>query len=112
MKRKKPFLFLSLTYCLFLTACDDKTLFTPPERGGANAPAPAVADSSVTLVASLPYSVLARIAEQKLPQSSPIGGDGHIACLDVPYVNPGHIGSHQECINKPYLDFRGAGTER
>jgi hypothetical protein len=73
-------------------------LFTPPERGGSNAPAPTVADSFVTLVAFVPYFVLARIAEQKVPQTFPIGGDGHIACVDVPYVDPGHIGSHQECV--------------
>jgi hypothetical protein len=111
MKWKKPFLLVSLTSCLLLTACDDSILFTPPEHGGSNAPSPTVADSLVTLVATLPYATLARIAEQKLPQSSPISGDGHIACLDVPYVNPGHVGSHQQCVDKPYLDFRGAGME-
>lgn len=112
MKRKYLFISAGLACGLFLTACDDKPLFTAPERAGSNAPAPAIADSLVTLVASLPYAVLARIAEQKLPQSSPISGDGHIACLDVPYVNPGHVGSHEQCVNKPYADFRGVGTER
>ncbi|MET4213880.1 hypothetical protein ABIB95_008733 [Bradyrhizobium sp. LA2.1] len=84
--------------CIFLAACDDKVLFTPPERGASNVPAPAVADSVVTLVASLPYSTLARMAEEKLPKSSPIGGDGHIACLGVPYVNPGHTEWGQQCL--------------
>jgi hypothetical protein len=32
--------------------------------------------------------------------------------MDVPYLNPGHVGSHQQCFNKPYVDFRGVGTER
>ncbi len=87
-------------------------MFQAPPHGGTSAPAPAVSDSIVTLVATLPYPTLVDIADQKLPQSVPLGGDGHIACLDVPFVNPGHVGSHEECINKPYLDFRGAGTER
>jgi hypothetical protein len=98
--------------CLILAACDEKTLFTPPERGASNVPAPPVADSIVTLVASLPYATLARIAEEKLPQSSPFGGDGHIACLGVPYVEPPRVGSHESCFDKPYVDFRGVGMER
>jgi hypothetical protein len=84
----------------------------PPERGGSATSAPAAADSILTLVATIPFSSLSHLADQKLPQSQAIGGDGHIGCVDVPYVNPGHVGSHEECFNKPYLDFRGAGTER
>ncbi|WP_294536616.1 DUF4403 family protein [uncultured Rhodoblastus sp.] len=112
MKQKILFVSESLICCLFLSACGDSALFTPPERGGENVREPTAADSVITLVADIPYSVLTRIAEKKLPQSMPIGGDGHIACLDIPYVNPGHVGSHEECINKPYVDFRGVGTER
>jgi hypothetical protein len=103
--------FVLLPVCFLLSACNDRTLFTPPERAASDAPAPPVADTVITLVASLPYATLAHIAEEKLPQSSPIGGDGHIACVGVPYVNPGHVGSHESCFDKPYLDFRGAGME-
>jgi len=61
--------FVAFPMCCLLSACNDKVLFTPPERRAANAPAPAVADSVVTLVASLPYATLARIAGERLPQS-------------------------------------------
>jgi hypothetical protein len=93
----KAVAFISMLCCASLAACGDTTLFKPPERGGSDAPAPAVADSVVTLVATLPYSTLVHIAEQKLPHSIAISGNGHIACLGVPFVNPGHVGSHQEC---------------
>ncbi|MVT52605.1 DUF4403 family protein [Bradyrhizobium yuanmingense] len=106
-----PF-FVLVSLCMFLAACGEKTLFTPPERGASNVPAPPVADSVVTLVASLPYATLSRIAGEKLPQSSPVGGDGHIACLGVPYVEPPRVGSHESCFDKPYVDFRGVGMER
>jgi Domain of unknown function (DUF4403) len=90
--------FVVFPMCCLLSACNDKVLFTPPERGAANAPAPAVADSVVTLVASLPYATLARIAGEKLPQSSPIGGNGHIASVGVPYVNGGHTEWNEKCV--------------
>jgi hypothetical protein len=82
-----------------LPACGDPQLFSPPERGGENAPPPAVSDSVVTLVADAPYAALAKIAEQRLPTSIPVSGDGQIGCVDVPYLIPGHVGSHYECRN-------------
>ena len=95
----KPGYFVLFPFCcLFLASCNDKTLFTPPERGASNVPAPPVADSVVTLVASLPYATLANIAEKTLPQSLPIGGDGRIACIGVPYVNAGHVEWNQKCV--------------
>jgi Domain of unknown function (DUF4403)/TIR domain len=89
-----------------------KPLFQAPPRGGAAAPAPTVSDSVITLVAMLPYTALEQAADTKIPASVPVSGDGHVACMNVPYVNPGNVGSHQECVDKPYLDFRGAGTEK
>lgn len=80
-------------------------------------PPPAVSDSVITLVASLPYAALAQIAEAKIPQNVPLEGDGHVACMDVPYLNPGHVGSHQECIGGGWSticttvpDFTGPST--
>jgi hypothetical protein len=90
--------FVLFLMCGLLSACDDKVLFTPPERDAANAPAPAVADTVVTLVASLPYATLARIAGEKLPKSSPIGGNGHIACVGVPYFIGGHTEWNEKCV--------------
>ena len=98
--------------CLFLASCDDKPLFQAPPRGGEAAPVPPASDSVITLVATLPYTALKQAADAKIPASVPLSGDGPVACVNVPYVNPGHVGSHQECVDKPYLDFRGAGTER
>lgn len=111
LKAIRPCL-LICAVCFSLAGCNDAALFQAPLRGGDPAPPPAVSDSVITLVASLPYAALAQIAEAKIPQSVPLTGDGHVACMDVPYLNPGHIGSHQECVNKPYVDFRGVGTER
>jgi hypothetical protein len=104
--------FLLSTASISLAACNDKALFQAPPHGGDSVSAAAVSESVITLVALLPYNTLAQAAEAKIPKSVPLTGDGHAACLDVPYVNPGHVGSHQECVDKPYLDFRGAGTER
>jgi hypothetical protein len=111
MIRAIPLQLLVSTICISLAACNDKALFQAPPRGGDAVPPPAVSDSVLTLVASLPYNTLAQAAEGKIPKSVPLEGDGHVACLDLPYLNPGHIGSHQECFDKPYVDFRGVGTE-
>ncbi len=89
---------------LSLASCDDKALFEAPPRGGEATLAPVVSDSVITLVARAPYAALNQAADAKIPKSVPLSGDGHVACLDVPYVDPGHVGSHQECVNKPYLD--------
>lgn len=89
---------LIFAVCSSLASCNDTALFQAPPRGGDPAPPPAVSDSVITLLASLPYAALAQIAEAKIPQNVPLGGDGHVACMDVPYLNPGHVGSHQECI--------------
>lgn len=112
MRRAIPLPSLVSALCIYLAACNDKPLFEAPPRGGDAAPPPAVADSVITFVALLPYSTLAQAAEAKIPKSVPLEGHGHVACLDLPFVNPGHVGSHQECFNKPYVDFRGVGTER
>lgn len=89
---------------LFLQGCGSSKLFEAPPRGGtATSPTPAL-DSVVTLVAKLPYTALVKLAEAKIPQTYQLGGSGDVACLDVPHVDPGHIGSHQEC-------FLGACTD-
>jgi Domain of unknown function (DUF4403) len=85
--------------CIPLPACGDPQLFSPPERGGGSAPPPAVSDSVITLVAEASYATLAKIAEQKLSASIPVAGGGQIGCIDVPYLVPGHTGSHDECRN-------------
>jgi hypothetical protein len=97
---------------VILAGCGDTTLFQAPPRGSEAIPPPVPSDSVITLVAKATYTALNQAAETKIPRSVPLSGDGHVACLDIPYVNPGHVGSHQECINKPYVDFRGVGTER
>jgi hypothetical protein len=104
--------FVLASVCLSLTACNDKVLFQAPPRGGDTIPAPAVSDSVITLVATLPYTALTQASEAKIPKSVVLGGNGHVACMDIPYLNPGHVGTHQECINKPYVDIRGVGTDR
>src|SRR5262245_30824455 len=90
--------FVTAIACLSLAACDDKALFQAPPRGGDAIPAPAVSDSVITLVVALPYRTLTQAAEAEIPTSVPLGGDGHVACMNVPYLNPGHVGSHQECV--------------
>lgn len=107
---------LSIRILLFvssvvLTGCGDKALFQAPPRGGEAAPLPTVSDSKLTLVAMIPYSSLVRAAEAKIPASVPLAGNGRVACLDLPYVNPGRVGSHRQCAQVPYVDFRGAGTQ-
>ena len=74
--------------CLLLAACADKPLFQAPPRGGAAAPPPTVSDSVITLVAMLPYTALEQAGDAKIPASVPLSGDGHVACMNVPYVNP------------------------
>jgi hypothetical protein len=109
-------LFVLSTAGISLAACNDTALSQAPPRGGDAAPAPAASDSVITLVASLPYNTLAQAAEAKIPQSVPLSGDGHAACADVPYVNPGHVGSHQECalgvcVNVPDITAPSIGTK-
>ena len=96
--------------CLALAACDDKPLFQAPPHSGDEPPAPPISDSVITLVATLPYTALMQAAEAKIPTSVPLSGNGPVACVNVPYLNPGHVGSHQECplgicVNVP--DFTG-----
>jgi uncharacterized protein DUF4403 len=99
MRRYQAVIPAIVALCIPLPACGDPQLFSPPERGSGNAPPPAVSDSVITLVAEASYAALAKIAEQKLPASIPVAGDGQIGCVDVPYLVPGHVGSHEECRN-------------
>ena len=94
---------------VILAGCGDTTLFQAPPRGSEAIPPPVPSDSVITLVAKATYTALNQAAETKIPRSVPLSGDGHVACLDIPYVNPGYVGSHEECINKPYVDFRVVG---
>ena len=105
-------IFLVSAVCALVSACEDRPLFRAPPRGSAAVLSPPSSSSVVTLVASLPYATLAAAGDAKIPRSTPIGGGGPVACLNVPYLNPGHVGSHQQCFDKPYLDGRGAGMER
>jgi hypothetical protein len=73
---------------VFLGGCDDKTLFQAPPRGGEAMPALAPSDSVITLVAKAPYTALNQAAEAKIPRSVPLSSDNHVACADVPHVNP------------------------
>jgi hypothetical protein len=34
-----------------------------------------------------------------------VSGDGHVACVQVPYVDPGGIESHEKCADVPYCDI-------
>lgn len=106
MERKKLFFSISVTCSLLLTACDDTTLFTPPEHGGTNAPAPPVADSVVMLTASIAYDTLARLGAEKIPNAFAFDGSGQL-CAPVPSIQ-----THEQCANVPYCDFRGCGTQR
>jgi hypothetical protein len=107
---KKNVFPLLLMVSIFLAAWGDRALFQAPPRNAAPARPPAVSDSNITLVARLPYSALAQAAEAKTPKSISLEGEGHAACADLPYLNPGRVGSHRECalgvcINVP--DFYG-----
>ncbi|RWO70179.1 MAG: DUF4403 family protein [Mesorhizobium sp.] len=109
---KTRLLLLAPSVCISLAACNGDQLFQAPPHGGEAVPPPTISDSVITLVASIPYSALVQAGEAKVPNSVPLNGDGHVACMNIPFVNPGRVGSHQECFDKPYLDFRGAGIER
>lgn len=97
---------------MVLVACGDSALFQAPPRGGSAAPEPEIADSVFTLVATVPYKALVEAAEAKIPKSMSLSGSGHIACLKVPHLKPGEVGTRKKCFDKPYVDFRGAGMER
>ncbi|MEQ1954909.1 DUF4403 family protein [Mesorhizobium yinganensis] len=91
---------------LSLSACDGTSLFTPPVRGGQNAPVPAVADSLMTLSATVTYDVLSKLGATKIPNTFGFDGNGQI-CAPIPGIQ-----THQQCANVPYCDFRGCGTQR
>ncbi|WP_172601275.1 DUF4403 family protein [Rhizobium leguminosarum] len=106
MKQNILFIMSSIIGCLSLSACNDASLFTPPVRGGQNAPAPAVADSLMTLTATVAYDVLSRLGAAKIPNAFGFDGNGQI-CAPVPAIQ-----THQQCGNVPYCDLRGCGTQR
>ncbi len=92
---------VSLVFALLalLTGCGDEKLFEAPPRGATtDVVPPPVSDSTVTLLARIPYDALQQAVAAKIPASMPFDGNGHIACVGVPRFDPG-VGSHRECHN-------------
>lgn len=81
-----------------LTGCGDKKLFeAPPRSATTDVVPPPVSDSMVTLLARIPYDALQQAVAAKIKASMPFDGNGHIACVGVPRLDPGGVGSHNEC---------------
>jgi len=74
-------------------------------------------NSVVEVSTAVPYNTIKAIAVAKLPDHFDFSGGGNVACLNIPHVNPGHVGSHRECkfgvcINVPDFTGPSLGTQR
>jgi hypothetical protein len=113
--RRTALAICALSSLSVLSGCGDTPLFSAPERGGSKISETPIADSVVSLVANVPYSVLATIANAKIPLTTRLSGDGHIGCVDVPYVNPGRTWWGRQCFvgvctNVPQVAGPSIGT--
>jgi hypothetical protein len=103
----------TLACLLGLAACDAPLSEKPPLKSTSAAP-PAPTDSVIELIARLPYATIIKVADGKIPKTSPISGGGRLACLNVPFVDPPRSGFRQECgilgcFPVPFVDLPNAG---
>ncbi len=95
-------LFVTVT----LTACGRKELFEAPPRatpqGQTQSPGML---STITLVTGLPYESIRTLIQTQAPSQLNFSGNGHVACGQIPFIQPGGIESHEKCADVPYCDI-------
>ena len=104
-------LVMCATLFLLLSACAHKEIFQTPPKGASNPPPSAPSESTVTLAARIPYSVIKQAIISKASAPLTFSGSDPMACAQIPYVIGPQAGTRRECAQVPYLDFRGGGTQ-
>lgn len=91
---------------VWMYGCGRADLFEAPPRGTPPShQAPHEQLTTLTLVTRIPYDSIRTLITNQVPSSINLSGDGHVACTDVPFVDPGGIESHEKCADVPYCDI-------
>ncbi|QMI49802.1 DUF4403 family protein [Burkholderia sp. MBR-1] len=101
---------------LILTGCHkatkDETIFQEPPREAPIFTPPPPADTKLTAVARLPYSILKTALQAKASEPVQLADSQHLQCGQVPYVIGPRVTTKEACMDVPYVDLRGAGMQR
>lgn len=105
--------FTAFVAATFLSGCDKKELFEAPPHATPKDQTPLPSTlSTLTLATELPYQSIRSLIQSQTPSQMNFSGNGHVACGQIPFINPGGIESHEKCLDVPYCDFRGCGLQR
>ncbi|HEM7880102.1 TPA: DUF4403 family protein [Burkholderia contaminans] len=109
-------LFYVASLTLILAGCHkatkDELIFQEPAREAPILTPPPPADTKLTVVARLPYTVLKDALQTTASQPIELADSQHLQCGQVPYVIGPRVTTKEACMDVPYVDFRGAGMQR